>query len=111
MPDCTTVEAPFGPVTVQVTVLICSPPGSVSCMPTEPVFSADEPPPADSGSAPFGPDEQPTCCDAARAPAPTAPAKSTLCRIDVRTFALIWNAPRALVPYESELSPVQRPIR
>jgi hypothetical protein len=39
LPDCTTVGAPLGPVTVQLTEVICSPPGSVSCMPTDPVLS------------------------------------------------------------------------
>src|SRR5580693_7879908 len=67
-PDCTTVDAPFGPVTVQLTVLICSPPGSVSCMPTVPTLS-DEPCCVPCGSALVSPsaapgDEQPICAPA-----------------------------------------------
>jgi hypothetical protein len=30
VPDCTTVDAPFGPVTVHATALICTPLGRVS---------------------------------------------------------------------------------
>jgi hypothetical protein len=40
VPDCTTVDAPFGPVIVQVSVLMTCPPGSVSRAPTDPMFSA-----------------------------------------------------------------------
>jgi hypothetical protein len=42
-PVWTTLEEPFGPVTVQPIELICSPPGRVSCIPTEPVASAGTP--------------------------------------------------------------------
>jgi hypothetical protein len=40
VPDCTTVDAPFGPVIVQVSVLSTCPPGSVSWAPTDPVFAS-----------------------------------------------------------------------
>jgi hypothetical protein len=51
----TTVDAPFGPVIVQLTVLMVSPPGSVSFMPTVPTSSDWEEP----GSLPPEPLEQP----------------------------------------------------
>jgi hypothetical protein len=38
-PDCTRVDAPFGPVMVQLTVLTCCPPRRVSCIPTLPISS------------------------------------------------------------------------
>src|SRR5579862_680815 len=82
VPVCTTVDAPFGPVTVQVTVLICSPPGNVSCIPTEPTPSSDRVPSWLSGpvvlsGAPVPEEEQPTCAPA-MAVAPAAPIRSAL---------------------------------
>jgi hypothetical protein len=58
VPFWTTVEAPFGPVIVQLTDASDSPPGNVSFMPTDPVPSDGAPPRA--GSLELDP-EQPTC--------------------------------------------------
>src|SRR5271170_4104592 len=84
VPVLTTVEDPFGPVTVQLTVLICSPPGRVSCMLTEPVPSAtgnSAPTPSGvtlpSGVVLVPGDEQPTCAPTIAA-APAAPSSNAL---------------------------------
>ena len=87
-PDWTTVEAPFGPLSVQLTVLSCSPPGSVSCSPTLPVPISGVVPAFPVGSGEKPEDEQPTCPAAAPA-APTAPRSSALRTTVFRTIALI----------------------
>jgi hypothetical protein len=68
VPLCATVEAPPGPVIVQLTVLTWSPPGSVSCIPTVPVTdvlggrvpSLGVEVPGEVVSRAPSPDEQPT---------------------------------------------------
>src|SRR5580698_4325452 len=90
VPVLTTVEAPLGPVTVQLTELICSPPGSVSCMPTVPVLPTEGSPVTGSGApVPVAPgDEQPIGVQT-MALAPMAPSSRTLRAVGERRIDLI----------------------
>src|SRR5579883_1395548 len=111
-PVCTTVDAPFGPVTVQFTVLMTAPPGSVRSIPTVPVPCAALPAP---GSPPcvvpcaeapgaVGPgDEHPTWAPPTVA-ALTAAASSVLRTSDLRTMALIGASPRVGSPGATRLA-------
>jgi hypothetical protein len=100
VPVCTTVDAPFGPVIVQLTLLICSPPGRVNCIPTEPTPSAggdDCGPSTLSGTLPPGEtvpgEEQPTCAPPMAA-ALAAPRRSAFRMSVVLAFDLMGGAPK-----------------
>src|SRR5580704_2009339 len=95
VPLCTTVDAPLGPVTVQLIELTCTPPGRVSCIPTDPVLSAGGLAAVPGGVLPgsLAPgEEQPTWPQDA-APAPIAPSSRALRAVVERRIDLIVTSP------------------